>query len=118
MKRQNLSTTCVRGTGNVTQCKFRLKRNSAEYLVMFFSDILLFYLIPARRRTINSVKSHFSSKSRQPHPEQLCGSNFIKFVISDLNFPTDHCGLLLFLEFYTGSANRIQPEVSLELISG
>ena len=40
------STMCVIGTGEVTKCVFRLRRDSVEYLVMFFSDIFLFYLIP------------------------------------------------------------------------
>ena len=41
-----ISTICVNGKGNITKCVFRLRRDSTEYLVMFFSDILLFYLIP------------------------------------------------------------------------
>ena len=30
----------------VSHCSFRLNRNSTEYLVMFFTDIMLFYFIP------------------------------------------------------------------------
>ena len=30
----------------VSHCSFRLSRNSTEYLVMFFTDIMLFYFIP------------------------------------------------------------------------
>ena len=44
------STSCVNGRGNITKCVFRLRRDSTEYLVMFFSDILLFYLIPGWQR--------------------------------------------------------------------
>ncbi len=32
--------------GEVETCSFRLKRNSTEYLIMFFCDLLLFYVIP------------------------------------------------------------------------
>lgn len=34
------------GIGNITTCGFRLRRDSTEYLVMFFTDIVLFYVIP------------------------------------------------------------------------
>ena len=37
---------CVQGVGTVTTCKFRLRRDSTEYLVIFFTDIMLFYVIP------------------------------------------------------------------------
>ena len=30
----------------VATCGFRLKRNSTEYFVLFFTDIMLFYVIP------------------------------------------------------------------------
>lgn len=39
-------TVCVQGVGEVTTCGFRLRRNSTEYLIMFFTDILLFYVLP------------------------------------------------------------------------
>ena len=42
----SLRTFCVIGTGTVTKCSFRLRRDSPEYLVMFFTDIVLFYLLP------------------------------------------------------------------------
>ena len=37
---------CVIGAGNFTTCSFSLSRNSSEYLFMFFTDIMLFYLMP------------------------------------------------------------------------
>ena len=39
-------TKCVHGVGTIQTCKFRLKRNSTEYMVMFFMDIVLFYVVP------------------------------------------------------------------------
>lgn len=38
---------CVRGVEEpVATCGFRLRRDSTEYLVMFFTDLVLFYIIP------------------------------------------------------------------------
>jgi len=39
-------SVCVQGIGEITTCSFRLRRDSTEYLVMFFSDIILFYVVP------------------------------------------------------------------------
>ena len=37
---------CVHGVGRIQTCKFRLQRNSKEYLIMFFLDIVFFYVVP------------------------------------------------------------------------
>ena len=34
------------GIGNITTCSFRMDRASTEYLVIFFTDIVLFYVVP------------------------------------------------------------------------
>jgi thyrotropin-releasing hormone receptor len=39
-------TLCVKDVGNITTCRFRLRRDSTEYLVMFFADMMIFYVIP------------------------------------------------------------------------
>ena len=39
-------TVCIQGVGNITTCAFRLRRNSTEYLILFFTDIVLFYVVP------------------------------------------------------------------------
>lgn len=42
----NTTTICVHGVGNITKCSFRLRRDSTEYLVLFFADLMLFYVYP------------------------------------------------------------------------
>lgn len=66
-------TVCVEGVGEVETCRFRLKRNSTEYLVMFFTDIMLFYVIPLvlsvilyaliARMLLSNSKNKFPSSS-------------------------------------------------------
>jgi hypothetical protein len=62
----------VIGAGNFTTCSFSLSRNSSEYLIMFFTDIMLFYLMPlllsvvlysliARTLLVNSRKGFLGS---------------------------------------------------------
>ena len=34
------TTICVDGVGNITKCSFRLRRDSTEYLVLFFADLV------------------------------------------------------------------------------
>ena len=51
-------------------CSFRLRRDSTEYLVMFFTDIILFYLIPLLLSVVlyTLIGKMLLSKSRNKLP--------------------------------------------------
>ena len=54
----------------VPMCSFRLRRDSTEYLVMFFTDIILFYLIPLLLSVVlyTLIGKMLLSKSRNKLP--------------------------------------------------
>ncbi|XP_023349197.1 thyrotropin-releasing hormone receptor isoform X2 [Eurytemora carolleeae] len=42
----HVEDSCIQGFGKISKCKWKMNRSSVYYKILFFSDIILFYVIP------------------------------------------------------------------------